>query len=233
MKQTDPVLVLISASEGLRRSLAETGMPAAPADIRLQPDSRSALAALRDMGRPGAVVAAVLPLPDMSLPAFLAALPGEGQGPAGVLAIAGPGATEDETSALGEANLFLPPVRAGALVDRARALLRRHLLAEGLGASVPLGPYDFSWRESLLTRRGTGAEIRLTDKERDILLTLYRRRPAVTGRKQLLDDVWGYAEGVQTHTLETHIYRLRQKIEEDAARPALIVTKDSGYCLAC
>jgi DNA-binding response OmpR family regulator len=50
-------------------------------------------------------------------------------------------------------------------------------------------------------------------------------------REVLLQEVWGYNSGVTTHTLETHIYRLRQKVEKDAALPAILVTEAGGYKL--
>ena len=74
-------------------------------------------------------------------------------------------------------------------------------------------------------------KVRLTEKETAILKYLYRAGDKVVGREVLLDDVWGYNTEVDTHTLETHIYRLRQKIEEDPSRAVLLVTESGGYRL--
>ena len=76
-----------------------------------------------------------------------------------------------------------------------------------------------------------GQKIRLTEKEASILKFLYRAGEKVITRDVLLHEVWGYNSGVTTHTLETHIYRLRQKVEKDAAMPAILVTEAGGYKL--
>ena len=72
---------------------------------------------------------------------------------------------------------------------------------------------------------------RVTEKETSILRYLYRAGQRPVSRETLLQEVWGYNSGVTTHTLETHIYRLRQKIEKDAAAPAILVTEAGGYKL--
>ncbi len=74
-----------------------------------------------------------------------------------------------------------------------------------------------------------GEAVRLTDKEVGILACLAQAKGAAVGRQELLDRVWSYAEGVETHTLETHIYRLRQKIEPDPANPVILLTAEQGY----
>ena len=117
-------------------------------------------------------------------------------------------------------------LRLGDLLDRQRREPPRHLQSR---QSIPLGPYIFFPVESYLEQES--AIIRLTEKERDILLLLLDAAPDSVNRKQLLDSVWGYASGVETHTQETHIYRLRQKIESNPARPALLVTDGEGYKL--
>jgi DNA-binding response OmpR family regulator len=73
--------------------------------------------------------------------------------------------------------------------------------------------------------------VRLTEKETSILRYLYRAGQRPVPRETLLQEVWGYNSGVTTHTLETHIYRLRQKIENDAAAPAILVTEAGRYKL--
>jgi DNA-binding response OmpR family regulator len=74
-------------------------------------------------------------------------------------------------------------------------------------------------------------KVRLTEKETNILKFLYRSPDGVVPRDVLLHEVWGYNAGVTTHTLETHIYRLRQKIEPDPAQARLLVTESGGYRL--
>ena len=76
-----------------------------------------------------------------------------------------------------------------------------------------------------------GAKIRLTEKETSILKYLYRSGDKVVSRELLLHEVWGYNAGVTTHTLETHIYRLRQKIEKEPSNAELLVTETGGYKL--
>src|SRR4029078_457354 len=76
-----------------------------------------------------------------------------------------------------------------------------------------------------------GSKMRLTQKETAILRYLYRAGQRPVSRETLLQEVWGYNSGLTTHTLETHIYRLRQKIEKDAAAPAILVTEAGGYKL--
>lgn len=95
---------------------------------------------------------------------------------------------------------------------------------------MPLGAYIFKPQERLLARDG-GADVPLTDREVDILAYLIRHRAMPVSRETLLKNVWQYQEGVDTHTLETHIYRLRQKIEDSAESPQLLRTVEGGYAL--
>jgi len=94
------------------------------------------------------------------------------------------------------------------------------------------GANDYTFRPSskiLLNPKGN--KVRLTEKETAILRYLYRAGQRPVSRETLLQEVWGYNSGVTTHTLETHIYRLRQKVEKDAASPAILVTEAGGYKL--
>ncbi|WP_307718718.1 helix-turn-helix domain-containing protein [Azospirillum sp. B4] len=95
-----------------------------------------------------------------------------------------------------------------------------------------IGPYEFRAVARVLRAGEDGTETRLTDKEAQILAYLYRAEGAIVSRERLLDQVWNYNEGVTTHTLETHIYRLRQKMERDPANAVLLVTEPGGYRLA-
>ena len=83
----------------------------------------------------------------------------------------------------------------------------------------------------MLVRDDNGQKVRLTEKETSILKYLYRSGDKAIGRDELLNEVWGYNAGVTTHTLETHVYRLRQKIEDDPSNARILVTEPGGYRL--
>ncbi|MEI8154237.1 MAG: helix-turn-helix domain-containing protein, partial [Hyphomicrobiales bacterium] len=93
-----------------------------------------------------------------------------------------------------------------------------------------IGPYTFVAISKLLMDP-EGSKIRRTGREAAILRFLYRAGQKPVSRETLLQEVWGYNSGVTTHTLETHVYRLRQKVEKDAASPAILVTDAGGYKL--
>ena len=95
---------------------------------------------------------------------------------------------------------------------------------------LTIGPYTFRPSAKLMTDTGGKKKVRLTEKEAAILKFLYRAG-RVIGRDTLLGEVWGYNAGVTTHTLETHVYRLRQKIERDPAHAEILVTEPGGYRL--
>ena len=98
-------------------------------------------------------------------------------------------------------------------------------------ASLAIGPYIFRPAARMLHDRRGDRRSRLTDKEVAILKHLYRAEAKVVDREMLLREVWGYATGITTHTLETHIYRLRQKMELDPTKPAMLLTEYRGYRL--
>ena len=120
------------------------------------------------------------------------------------------------------------PFRFAVLLARIRAQLRQHEASED--AVFTIGPYTFRPSSKILTSP-KGTKVRLTEKETAILRYLYRAGQKPVSRETLLQEVWGYNSGVTTHTLETHIYRLRQKVERDAANPAILVTDAGGYKL--
>jgi DNA-binding response OmpR family regulator len=121
------------------------------------------------------------------------------------------------------------PYKFAVLLARIRAQLRDYEHSEG--AVFRLGAYEFRPAAKLLLDE-KGKKIRLTEKETNILKYLYRAGEKAISREELLAEVWGYNAGVTTHTLETHVYRLRQKIEPDPANARLLLTEAGGYKLA-
>ena len=120
------------------------------------------------------------------------------------------------------------PFKFPVLLARIRAQLRQHEQSED--AVFTVGPYTFKPSMKLLVTEDD-RKIRLTEKETNILKFLYRSTEGVVPRDVLLHEVWGYNAGVTTHTLETHIYRLRQKIEPDPSNARILVTESGGYRL--
>ncbi len=128
----------------------------------------------------------------------------------------------------GANDYITKPFKFAVLLARIRAQLRQHEQSED--AVFTIGPYTFKPASKILVDQ-SGAKIRLTEKETSILKYLYRIGEKVVTRDVLLHEVWGYNAGVTTHTLETHIYRLRQKIEQDPSSAELLVTEAGGYKL--
>lgn len=144
------------------------------------------------------------------------------------------------TAADGEADTILglesgandyvtKPFRLGVLLARVRAQLRQHEQSDD--AVFTIGPYSFKPAAKILVDEARNKKVRLTEKETAILKYLYRAGDRMVKRDILLNEVWGYNAGVTTHTLETHVYRLRQKIEPDPQRAAILVTDSGGYRL--
>ena len=128
----------------------------------------------------------------------------------------------------GANDYITKPFRFAVLLARIRAQLRQHEQSED--ATFQVGPYIFKPSQKLLLDDKNG-KIRLTEKETAIIRYLYRAERQVITRDVLLEEVWGYNSGVTTHTLETHVYRLRQKIEPDPSNARILVTESGGYKL--
>ncbi|MFN3646495.1 MAG: response regulator transcription factor [Gemmobacter sp.] len=129
----------------------------------------------------------------------------------------------------GANDYITKPFKFAVLLARIRAQLRQHEQSED--AVFQMGPYTFKPAQKMLVD-ARDKKVRLTEKETNILKYLYRAGQQVVARDVLLHEVWGYNAGVTTHTLETHIYRLRQKIEPDPSNARLLVTESGGYKLA-
>ncbi|MEO1017800.1 MAG: response regulator transcription factor [Pseudomonadota bacterium] len=128
----------------------------------------------------------------------------------------------------GANDYITKPFRLGVLMARLRAQLRQFELSDD--ANFKVGPYNFRPAAKMLVTEND-RKVHLTEKETAILKYLYRIGDRPVSREVLLDEVWGYNAGVTTHTLETHIYRLRQKIEPVAGETSLLVTEPGGYRL--
>lgn len=168
-------------------------------------------------------------LPDMDGREALKLMRNEGFR-APVIMLTGQDSEADEILGLesGANDYVTKPFRFSVLLARMRAALRQHDQSEDVVFAI--GPYSFQPAAKLL-ENGDGSKIRLTDKETSILKFLYRQGPKTISRDVLLAEVWGYNNRVTTHTLETHIYRLRQKIERDPSNARLLVTEEGGYRL--
>ncbi|UUX47960.1 response regulator transcription factor [Nisaea acidiphila] len=121
------------------------------------------------------------------------------------------------------------PFKIAVLLARMRAHLRQHEQSDD--AVFTIGPYSFRPSAKLLIDEAKNKKVRLTEKETAILKYLYRTGGRMVKRETLLNEVWGYNAGVTTHTLETHVYRLRQKIETDPSNAQILVTDPGGYRL--
>ena len=128
----------------------------------------------------------------------------------------------------GANDYITKPFKFPVLLARIRAQLRQHEHSDA--AVFRIGPYTFQPSARVLIGEDA-RKVRLTDKEASILKHLYRAGAQAVERDALLRDVWGYSPGVTTHTVETHVYRLRQKIEANPSRAEILVTENSGYRL--
>lgn len=141
------------------------------------------------------------------------------------------GADADADTILGleaGANDYITkPFRFNVLLARLRGQLRQHEQTED--AALTIGPYTFRPGAKLLI--DGCKKVQLTVRETDLLRYLYRARERVVSRDALLSEVWGYSADAETHTPESHIYRLRQKIEADPDCPAILLTEPGGYRL--
>jgi DNA-binding response OmpR family regulator len=129
----------------------------------------------------------------------------------------------------GASDYIVKPFRMNELLARLATQLR--LFDTSDHAAFTVGPYTFRPAARSLVGADKKRRIRLTTKEMEVIKFLYRHPNRVVSRQVLLDEIWGYNAGVSTHTLETHVYRLRQKMEIDPANCRLLVTMPGGYQL--
>lgn len=220
-------ILIVDDDDDLRASLAEQLM----IDEEFCPSSVAsggeALATIRSQ-RPELVIMN-LALPDMDGAEVVKLARAEGfNNP--VIMLTGQASDADTVLSLdaGANDCVSKPFRYAVLLARIRAHLRHHQGTED--AVLQIGAYAFRPSSKHLVNEA-GDKLRLTEKETAILRFLHRAGSQVVPREVLLREVWGYNSNVTTHTLETHIYRLRQKIEADPANVQLLVTEIGGYRL--
>lgn len=148
-----------------------------------------------------------------------------------IIMLTGADSDADEVLGLnsGANDYITKPFKFAVLLARVRAHLRSHEQNED--AVFRVGPYEFRPAVKMLVT-DDDKKIRLTEKETSILKFLYRAGGNPVSREILLDEVWGYNSGVTTHTLETHVYRLRQKIEPNPSKASILLTESGGYRLS-
>ncbi|HEY4199393.1 MAG TPA: response regulator transcription factor [Devosiaceae bacterium] len=220
-------LLIVDDDSDLRKTLVEQLTQYREFDIAEAGSANDALKAVRESHVDLMVLD--VGLPDMDGREAVKILRREGfKSP--ILMLTGHDSDADEILGLesGANDYVTKPFRFSVLLARVRAALRQHDQSEDVVFTI--GQYSFQPAAKLL--EGTdGGKVRLTDKETSILKYLYRQGPKTITRDVLLKEVWGYNNRVTTHTLETHIYRLRQKIERDPSNARLLVTEEGGYRL--
>jgi len=224
---TPRTLLIIDDDDDLREALAE--------QLALHEEFRTVQAANATDGiRLGREVRADLILLDVDLPDMDGRDACRELRKAGVstpiILLTGQASEADTVKGLesGANDYVTKPFRFAVLLARIRAHLRSHEQSED--AVFRIGPYEFRPAGKVMIDE-KGRKIRLTEKETSILKYLYRAGSKAVMREELLAEVWGYNAGVTTHTLETHIYRLRQKIEPEPGQARLLLTDTGGYRL--
>jgi DNA-binding response OmpR family regulator len=148
-----------------------------------------------------------------------------------ILMLTGSDAEADVVQGLsaGASDYIAKPFRIAVLTARLRSQLRT--FENSVHLRIAIGPYTFQPAEKLLSDPARRKRITLTDEETRILRYLCRTPGEEVTRQTLLSEVWGYNNTVSTHTVETHIYRLRQKMEIDPGTPRLILSVAGGYSI--
>ncbi len=225
---TRKTILIVDDDDALRHSLVEQFGVHGEFATRETVDGRSTLAAVEGGGFD--LILLDIGLPDMDGRKLCRLLRQRGVTVPIIVLTATDGEANTILSLDAGANDYVTkPFHIGVLLARIRAHLRQHEQSED--ATFAIGRYRFKPALKLLVASDGTNKIRLTEKESAILKYLHRARERAVSRDVLLTEVWGYSADVTTHTLETHIYRLRQKIEPDPSHARILVTESGGYRL--
>ncbi len=148
-----------------------------------------------------------------------------------ILVLAAVAAERDIVTCLdgGASDVIAMPYRPSELRARVRAQIRA--FANSAEHVFHIGPHRFEPATRSLLNGVTSETVRLTHKESEVLKYLCRAGGGTVSRTTMLREVWGYKEGADSYTVESHIYRLRRKLEADPARPCFIISEEGGYAL--
>ena len=223
-------ILIVEDDAALRATLAEQILSGGEFSADEAESAAEAEAKLASAGARYDAILLDVGLPDADGREFCAKLRRDGRRMP-VIMVTGADAEQDVIRGLdaGANDYLAKPFRMPELLARVRAQLR--VFDNSEDANFLIGPYVFRPSLRLLQETGRNRKIRLTDKECAILKFLYRAGGKAVSRQVLLNEVWNYSNDVSTHTLETHVYRLRQKLEADPSQPRLLVTENGGYKL--
>jgi len=126
---------------------------------------------------------------------------------------------------------LMKPIVLSSFLDMLKSSL--NMILSSQAGILTFNGYELSPLEKEIKNLRTGKYVKLTEREVQMLLYLHKAKDKITTKSDLLKEVWGYSPDVSTHTIETHIYRLRQKVEKDDTWPMLISTENGGYRLVC
>lgn len=223
-------ILIVEDDAALRATLAEQILSGGEFSADEAESAAEAEAKLASAGARYDAILLDVGLPDADGREFCAKLRRAGQRMP-VIMVTGADAEQDVVRGLeaGANDYLAKPYRLPELLARVRAQLR--VFDNSEDATFLIGPYVFRPSVRLLQETARNRKVRLTDKECAILKYLYRAGGKAVSRQTLLNEVWNYSSAVSTHTLETHVYRLRQKLEADPTQPRLLLTAPGGYRL--
>lgn len=121
------------------------------------------------------------------------------------------------------------PIRLNEFLNKLIASIS--IIRKTDAGKLRFGKYELRPLQKEIFNFETKRLVKLTEKEVSVIQYLYKIKNRMIGKEELLKQVWGYHPDVTTHTIETHIYRLRQKVEQNLPESQIITTVDGGYML--